>query len=129
MKTLVAVDLGNYGLFYRQVLNSVPEGATISMDICRGGGGTHESVYQKQTIYFEVCHTHVAFEEDVRVLRLTAGELFYGDSLTNTGSWQRLGVLNQKRKTPKEKAERELFESAAHKARRSWIKAANKKAP
>lgn len=134
MKTLAAFNLGNYGIFWKPVLNSVPENASVSMDICRGGA---IEPYIKKTIYFDICHVHVAFEEDVRVVWLTADDLFFGNSFPNTG-WRQLGQpyrgdgvtvhhTNPSQRT-REEVEFDTFERAMSKAHIACIKAAEKKA-
>lgn len=78
MKTVMAINLRDYGIWWKLVPNSVPEGATISAEITKGG--PYGDATDRITSFFEVIGVHIALSEDVRVLHLTSEDSFYGNS-------------------------------------------------
>ena len=118
MKTIAIIGFGSSGVAWKEIPNSIPEGATLSFEMLRGGAWD-EVRDERVTTYFQVCHVHAAIAEDVRVLGIVGvpgSQPIYENSLGP--EWSREYSLSDSRRPETEAALK--FRAAAQKAKLAW---------
>jgi hypothetical protein len=85
MKTIVLVDLGSHGAFWKSIGNSIPEGWTLSMQVA-----VPHKHHETQTAIFKVNRGHASVEKDMRVLELKTEQGWNAFQLRDVG-WKQFG--------------------------------------